>query len=136
MNTLVEKHEPYTLQQAFDRAWQWANTHERCTILSGNTSLCGYRDRDNINACLIGCMIPDEDVSKLRDTNYSVSGMQHVSLIFEVIERQFAFNCHEHISVLSSLQSCHDIAANKEDVLSNLTAFAGRNFLTIPKNSA
>ncbi len=144
---------PLTKQATFERAYQWAATHPRCT----QGSSCLYRNDTDTNACLIGACIPDE---VYEDAGRPAVAIETLIDDHGSISALFADEVTEPF--LTALQKVHDLfevpgmskpddESSSEDVtayhaaadeayptavLPNLRAFAAQWGLTVPEVAA
>jgi len=88
------------LQDCFNIAWEWSKTHGRCS----DEVRCYYRNEDNTNACLIGCLIPDSIIDKLGNMSLSAS----VASLLANKNVRYIFEKDFDHSTLYRLQACHD----------------------------
>ena len=136
---------PMTLQEMFDRAWDWAVVQKMppCYRVDREGSrMCTYRSQGGTNACLIGACIPDSLYREGLDDGGGSEGLNAASSSVERFpELRQVLWCY-NLDILDGLQYCHDSALFEEDegdvsyyyshVENNLRAFAGANGLTIP----
>lgn len=87
---------------------------------------CMYRDL-NGNKCAIGQVIPDSLYDE-RIENYSM----HANIIRSIVSQSVGVYVDPFVSVLSNLQSCHDLGHTPEDMKARFISFAKAHGLTIP----
>lgn len=140
---------PLTKQQVFDRAYQWAATHPRCT----KGTACLYRNETHTNACLIGATIPDRvyelvgrpaaaistiyrdpDIAALFADDVTepfLTALQRGHDLFEVpgmSKPNFGSSVDETIAYHAAADEAYPTV-----VLANLRAFAAQWGLTVPE---
>ncbi len=119
-----------TLQDIFNRIWEWSKTHPKC--YSNETAICEYRNHDNTNACFFGCLIPDSIYIPSMERN-SARG-----LALDHPEIMNNFDTEVTIDQLQRLQAIHDgdssDSSRKYYIECSLIQFAAQNNLSIPES--
>jgi len=111
---LVKPHEnPLTLTDVFNICYQWAKTHDFSYVVDIYSEYhedseefgpmaCKYRSDNNNNACLAGCLIPDE----IYDDNIESLSIHH--LLSGKYKNILTDSSQKNINIIHSLQGVHD----------------------------
>jgi hypothetical protein len=120
--TNVTRTEPYTLQEAFDRIWQFFVVDKHPKSLSSNGSTCCYRSE--YSACAVGCLLPDDLITP-EVNYYAVADLEN-----EIPQvRHLLLGIYASIRYL---QHIHDWSADLASMTDMLRNFAQDHHLTVP----
>ncbi len=148
---------PLTMQDCFNRAWEWVKTHGPCSssgfcFYRNEQSLkCLYRNEERTNACLMGQLIPDslyspfDESKRASDILYTegVSELFDLPLGTTVLASGVVLNGRVF---LNALQACHDYVVGgisdkstlesdyRTEVTKKLVELAKKYNLTVPNN--
>ncbi len=106
-----------TLQEAFDKVWQWFVVERHSISSAPVTGTCKYRSDGN--KCAIGVLIPDEVYTTLIEyrtiedlNNYIKTNTEYAKQISK-FSTWFIDNLQPMIKELIELQRCHDSFIDK-----------------------